>query len=430
MMERGTLMVKDKKLKRFVHVSCARVQEAVVDRVKDLSAAPEAAADRVKDLSAAPADVADRVQDVSATQAAGAAATSPSTLPHGLADSSIKDYSREWASYIRFASQERDTVPGRDCEWDTSLVWEYLQFRARTCKPETAKGILTKLAHFGARCNFVLPTSKFDGDALVYRQLNKMKKQLVIDARESAREAGVPYAPVDRCTPVGRRGVSMMLSAFGLTSYEKFKALPRKDRHHIAVSVMQHTGGMRFGGFPARNYTLDSFLIDARDGTIRLVTDWARNISRRFYIEFSVSPRFEAMWYDIYAPNGDLIDNYPAATVLTWHFRQLQEAGERFVFAPIVGETCSRDDRQAWIRETLLEALPVLEREARAEVANVTPHSFRPGLAGNLHREGVGVPRIGSICRWNTPRVVRIYAERPCLSAFRLTNGFRLIQRF
>ena len=58
---------------------------------------------------------------------------------------------------------------------------------------------------------------------------------------------------------------------------------------------------MRFGGFAARNYTLESFTIDA-EGSIRLITDYARYSGlRQFAIEFAASPRFEDMWYNIYA---------------------------------------------------------------------------------------------------------------------------------
>ena len=394
-------MRKDAVLNRFVHASCARIKQAVIDRTDDESA--EDAAGAVKDAAA---------------------------LPHGLAKSSLADYTKEWSKYVQFASQLGSVIPGRDVEWDLDLLWSYLQFRATTCKPETLKQVLTKLSHFGARHQFVLATSKFDGDACAYRSVSKMKKQLAIDAREAAKEAGVAYEPVDRCTPVGYKGVGMVLSAFGLTSKAKFNALSRKDRHHVAALVMQHTGGMRFGGFAARNYTLDSFAIDAA-GTIRLVTDYSRYSGlRQFSIEFAASPRFEEMWYNIFAPSGALIDSYPAATLLHWHFRRLERDGERRVFAPELGEVCSRDDRQAWIREVLLAALPISEREARAAVEEVTPHSFRAGLAGDLFRAGVSLQRIQSICRWHVPRVVRIYAERPCLSASRLTEGFRLIQRF
>ena len=401
MIHKGDLMRKDGKTKKWVHFSCARVQQKVIDRCEMES----------------PAESSDPPQVAT-------------TLPHGLAASSLVDYSKEWSKYVQFASQLGSTIPGRDAEWDLDLVWEYLRFRARTCKPETLKQVLTKLSHFGVRNKFILATSKFDGNPHAYKSLAKMKKQLAIDARQAAQDAGVPYEPVDRCTPVGYKGVSMILSSFALTSEERFNALSRKDRHHIANTVMQHTGGMRFGGFGARNYGLDAFVIDAA-GTIRLITDYSRYPGvRQFAIEFAASPRFEEMWYKIYAPSGAMIDSYPAATVLHWHFRRLQRDGERRVFAPVRGELCSRDDRQAWIRETLLAALPISEREARAAVEDVTPHSFRAGLAGDLFRAGVSLQRIASICRWHVPRVVRIYAERPCLSASRLTEGFRLIQRF
>ena len=126
---------------------------------------------------------------------------------------------------------------------------------------------------------------------------------------------------------------------------------------------------------------------------------------------------------------GDLIDTYPAATIMHWHFRQLQRAGEQFIFAPVAGAVCTRDERQNWIREVLSAALPIVEKEARALVDQVTPHSFRAGLAGDLFREGVALQRIASICRWNTPRVVRLYAERACLSMFRETLCFRIVRR-
>ena len=399
MIQRGTLMRRDRELKKFVHASCASVQQTVIDRIKDTVSQPPAA------------------------QSSG--------LPHGLARNTLDDYTTEWARYVQFASLRGTRVPGRDVPWDTSLLWEYVQHRAQTCKPETVKQILTKLAHFGARFKFVLATSKFDGDPATHRSIIKMKKQLVLDAREAADAAGVPYAPVERCTPVARRGVNMLLSAFRVSGESRFDALVRKDRHHIASMVMQHTGGMRFGHFRDREYQISSFNVDAADGSMHLVTDWSRYTGRRqFCIEFAASPRFESMWYEVRTPNGDVVTTYTAATLLRWHFARLRRDGETRVFAPVQNETCSRDQRQAWLREVLLAALPTNERYARAAVDDVTPHSFRAGLAGDLHREGVGLPRIGSVCRWNTQRVVRLYAERPSLSVLRMTNVFRFIERF
>ena len=250
---KGCLMRKDAKLKKFVHFSCARARQAVVDRDKDASASGRTGqvgrtvGDQFKDVSASGRTghvgrtVSDQFKDVSATGPSGQL-QDPPTLPHGLAQSSLADYSKEWSKYIAFAARTGDVIPGRDVEWDLDLVWEYLQFRARTCKPETIKQVLTKLGHFGARHKFIFATSKFDGDAYAYRSVGKMKKQLAINARDAAKDAGVAYEPVDRCTPVGKKAVvSMMLSGFALTSEERFNALSREDRHHVAGSVMQHT---------------------------------------------------------------------------------------------------------------------------------------------------------------------------------------------
>ena len=43
--------------------------------------------------------------------------------------------------------------------------------RAERCKPTTVFGAVSALAQFGIRHGFVLPTQRFDGDALFYRQI-------------------------------------------------------------------------------------------------------------------------------------------------------------------------------------------------------------------------------------------------------------------
>ena len=60
-------------------------------------------------------------------------------------------------------------------------------------------------------------------------------------------------------------------------------------------------------------------------------------------------------------------------------------------------------------------------------VDEVTPHSFRPGLAGDLLAEGLTLQAIAVECRWHGERIVRIYAEREPLSAVRHSDAFRLI---
>ena len=85
---------------------------------------------------------------------AAAGGGEPSATAYGLTPQSLNDYySAEWGRYVQFVSQRGAQVPGRDVQWNMTLVWEYLRHRALTCKPETVKvkQILTKLVHFARR---------------------------------------------------------------------------------------------------------------------------------------------------------------------------------------------------------------------------------------------------------------------------------------
>ena len=107
-----------------------------------------------------------------------------------------------------------------------------------------------------------------------------MKKQVTLDARAKARSEGKNYVAVDRCTPVGKRGVETLLSAFAITSKARFARLRRDDRHHLAACLMQHTGGMRFGQFTERDYDFGAFILDATDNSLRLVTGRLQHVFR------------------------------------------------------------------------------------------------------------------------------------------------------
>ena len=95
------------------------------------------------------------------------------------------------------------------------------------------------------------------------------------------------------------------------------------------------------------------------------------------------------------------------------------------MFAPEVDALPSRVGRQAWLRAALLAALPDRDTRARDMVSDVTPHSFRPGLAGDLLREGMLPQAIAVECRWADIRNVRLYGERLPLCAARRSPAFR-----
>ena len=201
----------------------------------------------------------------------------------------------------------------------------------------------------------------------------------------------------------------MLLSAFRLTSETRFNELTRKDRHHLVASLLQHAGGiMRFGHFRDRQYTLDSFSVDAADGTVRLVTDWSRYAGRRQFLSSSQPARASKLCGT----------TFTRRTAISWtrtqrrrcHFARLQRDQETRVFAPENDTTCSRDDRQVWLRDVLGDALPVAERQAQASVGHVSPHSFRTVIA--THRVNMPLEHAkGSAFVCWTPMLVYVEAD-------------------
>ena len=139
-------------------------------------------------------------------------------------------------------------MPGRDTAWNPFLLWQYMQFRAEKCKPTSVFSALSALAHMGMKCGFVLPTTRFDGDALLYRQIRSMKREISLMHRA---KHGVKGATIDiqRSTPLGRESDELLLLHFMVYDEEALLRLARIDRHNMMVSLMQHACGMRFGHF-------------------------------------------------------------------------------------------------------------------------------------------------------------------------------------
>lgn len=244
------------------------------------------------------------------------AIVAPATLPTGLKPATLVTYRGEWDRYERFVrSRGHDAVPGRDSQWDLVLLWAYMQFRALTCKPTTVISSLSALAHSGACFGKLLATSKYDCDSVMYRRLTMMKRQLAINYHD--RCGGVLYGP-NRCTPLGRRDVSLLFSAFGVVDEASFMSLPRIHRHNLAISAMQHSEAMRFGHFAARAYVVDQFKVDSFDGVYRLMTDWHRYSGRhRYCLRFQPFPAERSRWYELRNGEGVVVQHVSAATILS-----------------------------------------------------------------------------------------------------------------
>ena len=160
-----------------------------------------------------------------------------------------------------------------------------------------------------------------------------------------------------------------------------------------------------------------------------LVTDWHRySGTHRYHLRFPSRTTQPEIQYRVRSPDGKLLAVLTPGMILQWHFAILRSDGESLVFDPVGrGRSPSREDRQRWLRDVLLSTLPCRDRKARAQVEFVTPHSFRPGLAGDLLSAGATLQQIMRRCRWASAGVAKMYAERPSLGTLRTSSTFNLL---
>ena len=349
-------------------------------------------------------------------------------LPHGLKPGTLSTYVAEWSRYVDFAVRLGfvPLVPGKDVDWVPYLLWRFMLFRAERCKPTTVFSHLSALAHFGHRHRFLLPTKKSDGRPLLHRDIACMKNEIALYYCRRKGIKGLTY-DVQHSTPLGHDAIELVASAFRLVDEAAFNRLTREDAHNIAASMLQHGAAMRFGHFLYRDYTVKSFTRGA-DAVFRLPTDWHRyQGQRRYVLAFAENPRWQCLRYVVRGQDGSELAHLTAAKVLTWHIRRLQRAGEVHIFRPEKGGRPSRTRHRRWLQRVLWAALPLDEQAAREMVADVTPHAFRAGLAGDLHDEDVPWQTIAMWCRWHSMRAMRMYASRPALRTARTSRRFRFI---
>ena len=399
----GAPIRRDYTSRKFVHASCVKVLRRV-SSVGVVGAAVVA--------GAAPVD---------------GAAAAVQRLPPGLKPRSLEAYRAEFNTYVGWVTKFQSVVPGRDSPWDATLLWRYLQFRSERCKVSTLMSAISMLAYFSPETGHVLPNDKCDGNPQLRRALDRIKKQLKIDAAQEVADESF-IKSVQRSTPLDKGAVELALATLQVTSEERFARLNRVDRHNVVLTAVQHTAGMRFGHFLARQYTDASFRKDA-DGSRHLISDWGRFPSvRRFCLDFLARPRYACQVYIVRNVDGSVAATLTAAMLLQWHFRLVHAEEDTLLFEPVKGEEPVRLDRQQWLRNVLLGALPLHEKEAREAIRRVTPHSFRSGLAGDLLRADVPLIKIAAICRWSVhnTKTIRMYAERSSFSATRTCRSFRL----
>ena len=159
-------------------------------------------------------------------------------LPTGLKPKTFDAYAEEWRKYEKFVLRKWSTVstPGKDEPWNAFVLWKYMLHRSEKCKPTTVFSSVSALAHFGTLHGHVLPTQRWDGNPLFYRQLKNMKREISQRYRNKQGANGATY-DVKRSTPIGAQSVSLLLSYFQVYDEASFLALPRLHRHHIVISM-------------------------------------------------------------------------------------------------------------------------------------------------------------------------------------------------
>ena len=245
-----------------------------------------------------------------------------------------------------------------------------------------------------------------------------------LDTAREAEEDDIDQDVV-RATPLGKRSVELMLSSLQVWSEERFLRLSRKDRHNAMLSTAQHTTDMRFDHFLARAYTENSF-VRKDDGSWQLRSNFGRRpTTRRHRLDFLATLQVPSLSG---VTTGRFDCNVGYDSYVTYYV-VLPPAVARGGNAVVsTGETRGADSHGASALATLLAAL-LREMETRRLVQFVTTHSFRSGLAGDLHRAGETWKTIGEVCRWKSISCIRLYSERPSLYDSRTSQGFRVCPR-
>ena len=293
-------------------------------------------------------------------------------------------------------------LPGRDQPWAARPLWDYLLFRSASCAPKTILSILSKLAHKSIEFGHVLPLQKHEHPTILHKHVRRMVRELQL---RHARSATPKLAG---STPLGGEEISTMLRMFAVSNKISFCRLPHACRHHIAVSAMQHTAGLRFGHFIFRNYTKAALIWTSLGAT--LLTNWQRYPGKSCAaIVFPFKPRWRCFKY-VYNARGNFIT---AADILRWHVAAMSL--QDLLFEPIPGRQADRGDRQRWLR-AVCQGCFTISTHASHALMNVTPHSFRGGMAVDMLGEGASLEQIAARGRWLSRKAVKLYAGKCTLS--------------
>ena len=332
-------------------------------------------------------------------------------LGSGLDPNTASKYKDEWSLYRKWCAREGiREVPGRDRPWVVDVAARYLWWRAARNNIRSLTQIRCKLKHCSLCYGHLLPTAKGEGPTTLRLQLAMIMEVIRKKKRAESKAAGKPSGP-KRSLALGQVAVGMLFSAYGATSAARFRRLPARIQAWLTRCASMHTGGMRFG-------LLKDLWQQAKtrwsglDKAYRMASDW-RKMKRggAFSVPFPAEPQFEAMRYPVFDQAGVKVGSFTAAEVITWRMEAAGSARSRHLFATKGEVMPSRDEFQRFIRMSFRRLLVGDRDEINALVDAMTPHSFRAGLASDLHRSGVPVKQIMKLGRWESERAMSQYVR-------------------
>lgn len=327
----------------------------------------------------------------------------------GLEKGTGDKYRAEWMLYIRFCSNRGITpVPGRDRPWRIDVVARYLQWRANRNNSRSIAQIKSKLKHCSLCHGHLLPTRATEGPAKLRIQLAMVSKVLAKRQKKSLKAAGKPTGP-KRSLALGRVAVGLLFSAYGAVGKSSFIALEEPIQRMLVRCPSMHTGCMRFG-LVRDLWRQASLRWSDVDSTYRLASDW-RKMKRggAYTIPFPAKPGTLAMSYPIFSRAGVEVGSFTAADVLSWRSAAVGSRRGRRIFGSRSVGMPSRKVFQSFLRESFRRLLVGPPEEIAALILAITPHSFRAGMASDLHRMGTPVKAIMKVGRWESERAMSQY---------------------
>ena len=326
-----------------------------------------------------------------------------------LEPETAETYKSEWELYTSFCQRIGEhQVPGRDKPWRIDVVSRYLWWQQNCNSWRTLAGVKSKLKHCGLCHGYLLPTAERDGSTKMRLQL-AMVTQVIKKKQIKKKKAAGKSTAVKRSLALGRVAVGLSFSAHGAASARGFKKQSDEIQAMLTRCVSMSTGGMRFRLL--RELWKDSSLRwSSVDNTYRFGNDW-RKMKRGgpYTISFPSKPKFSSMIYPRFSTDGRQIDTFTAADVLGWRAKQVGSMKARRLFSSKGAGEPVRSDFQKFIRQTFKSLLVGNRKEIAKLVQEMTPHSFRAGMASDMHRAGVPVKTIMKQGRWESERAMSQY---------------------